>query len=244
MEGPRLRNVDKVKPPYPLGKFPKGFIFRVGREIVYILATREKPTIQGEDWERIFAAAIGAEWRPSNVGLDDIALGVFAWGAKTVKNPRPYTAKTVRLISGRNSPKYSFGENKLDANPHILGELVLEIWNARVESLRNKFTELRTVVLVKSLDLQKFTVFETKTALYPPGLYTWAWNENENLEGSEIKTGVHKFTWQPHGSQFTIVEAIPDSKICFRIKEPKKIDKEAALKALGFDDSWIEIVKT
>ena len=94
---------------------------KIGREIVYLLATREKPTIEGEDWERIFAGSIGAEWKPSNVGLDDIVLGVFAWGAKTVKNPKPYTANTVRLISGRNSLKYSFGENKLDADPQVLG---------------------------------------------------------------------------------------------------------------------------
>jgi hypothetical protein len=245
---PRLRTVSKVKRPYPLGKFPKDFVFNVGREIVYILATSVKPTIEGKVWERVFAGAIGAKWKPSNVGLDDIVLGIFAWGAKTVKNLNPHKAKKVRLISGRNSPKYSYGETALDADPQILGTQVLEIWNARVEAERNKFSSLRTVVLIKPQDFSggdvlNFAVFETETFLYPPDRYTWQRNKNENLEGIENKTGAHRFTWQPHGSQFTIIEEVPSSKVCFKVKRPQPIDRDVTLKALGFDRSWIEIVK-
>ncbi len=248
MNKPKLRTVSKVKPPYSLGKFPKDFIFNVGREIVYILATRVKPTIEGRVWERIFAGAIKAKWKPSNVGLDDVVLGTFAWGAKTVKNSKPHKVEKVRLISGRNSLKYSFGEATLNADPQILGKQVLEIWNARVEAVRNKFSSLRTVVLIKpqnfsDVEVLNFTVFETETFLYPPDRYTWQWNKNENLEGRENKTALHRFTWQPHGSQFTVIEEIPSSKICFKVKRPQPIDHDITLKALGFDHSWIEIVK-
>jgi len=239
---PRLRTVSKVHAPYPLGKFPEGFILEIGREIVYHLATSPAPTIEGEEWERIFAKAIGAEWKPSNVGLDDIVLGSFAWGAKTVKNPHPQRAKTVRLISGRNSPAYSFGEMDLNANPQDIGTKVLEIWNGRVESLRNKFSELRTVVLVKSNDLTEFVVFETETNLYPIDRYRWKRNIRGNLEGTEDTTGIHRFTWQPHGSQFTIIDNVPDARVCFRVRKPKQINREMILKAIGFDKSWIEIV--
>lgn len=87
MEKPKLRTVEKYKPPYTLNQFPKDFALSLGREIVYFLASRGTPRLEGTDWEEIFARLIGAEWKPSNVGLDDIVLEQTAWGAKTVKTP-------------------------------------------------------------------------------------------------------------------------------------------------------------
>lgn len=152
-KSPRLRTVDKVKPPYSLNQFPADFGQKLGREIVYLLATKSTPSLEGSDWEQIFASCIGAEWKPSNVGLDDVILGVCAWGAKTVKSPHPHRAETIRLISGRNSPSYSFDQQNLDADAQLLGNDVLKIWNTRVESIRAKFSHLRTVVLIKSDEL-------------------------------------------------------------------------------------------
>lgn len=240
---PRLRTVAKTKPPYPLGHFPKDFPLRVGEEIAYILATSPNPSIEGSVWERIFARAIGADWKPSNVGLDDVILNNCAWGAKTVKNPHPHRASTVRLISGRNSPAYSFGDFDLRANPQQIGAHVLDIWNARVESIREKFRHVRTVVLVKSADLAEFTVFETETHRYPPDRYKWVRNQRGNLEGWEVDKNLHCFTWQSHGSQFTIIESIPDSRLSFRLRKPRPIPREITLEAIGFDRTWIEIIQ-
>lgn len=244
MTSPKLRTGSKIKPPYPLGDFPHNFVLKVGREIVYHLATNPESTIEGAEWERIFAGAIGAEWKPSNVGLDDVILGVCAWGAKTVKSLNPHGVKIIRLISGRNSPAYSFDQKDLDANPQVIGCDVLKIWNARVESIRDKFSHLRTVVLVKSNDSTEFAVFESETVLYPIDRFEWTRNARGNLEGRETITGAHRFTWQPHGSQFTIIEPVPPSRICFRVRTPTPIDRDATLEAVGFDPSWIEIVET
>jgi hypothetical protein len=71
----------------------------------------------------------------------------------------------------------------LNRNPQEIGNDVLEIWNARVESLRNKFSHLRNVVLIKS------------------------------------------FTWQSHGSQFTIIDDVPQEYLLAQVKPPKKLDK-------------------
>lgn len=242
-KSPQLRTVSKVEAPYPLGKFPKDFAFKVGRPIIYLVATSPIPRIEGKDWEKIFADAIDAEWKPSNVGLDDIRLGICAWGAKTVYHTNPYNTETVRLISGRNSPTYSYNQTDLGIKADEIGAQVLEIWNGRVESLRNTFSNLRTVVLIKSKDLTKFTVFETDTVLYPVDRYKWERNKKGNLEGREIATNFHKFTWQPSGSQFTIIEAVPSKKLSFRIKKPKRINEDQVLKDIGFDKSWIEVVK-
>ncbi|MFT4205443.1 MAG: hypothetical protein QM610_16185 [Chitinophagaceae bacterium] len=241
---PKLRTVDKSLPPFPLNDFPKDFPFILGKELVYLLASKGKAILEGSEFEAIFATCIGAEWKPSNVGLDDIVLGNTAWGAKTVKAVNPATQKKVRLISGRNSPVYSFGET-IDThhNPNAVGESILEIWNERVSAVREKFQNLRTVVLVKSNDLTEILIFEFDTSRYDPELFVWEWNKNGNLLGIEKSTTEHRFTWQPHGSQFTIIEEIPKHSLLIKIKEPEPLNKENILKALGFDKSWISITK-
>lgn len=241
---PRLRMVDKVKPPYPLNQFPPDFGQKVGREIVYFLATKPTPTLEGSEWEQIFASCIGAEWKPSNVGLDDITLGVYAWGAKTVKSSHPHKVATVRLISGRNSPAYSYSQYNLNANPQELGNAVLGIWNARVEAVRARFSHLRTVVLIKSNDLTELTIFEFETAFYPPENFIWKRNQRGNLEGYERTKNIHRFTWQPHGSQFTIIESVPNECLLIKIKLPRKIEiqKNEILKAINYSDEWISVI--
>jgi len=125
----------------------------------------------------------------------------------------------------------------------LVGESVLQIWNERVSAVREKFQNLRTVVLVKSGDLTEVVVFEFDTIRYDPELFVWDWNTNGNLVGIEKSTTEHHFTWQPHGSQFTIIEEIPDKSLVIRIKQPETLDKEDVLKALGFDKSWISVEK-
>ena len=241
-KSPKLRTVNKSKSPFPLNQFPKDFSFTLGKELVYLLASKGKAILEGPEWEAIFANCIGAEWKPSNVGLDDVILGNTAWGAKTVKSKYPSTQNKVRLISGGNSPVYSFGD-KIDttADANLVGKSVLDIWNGRVSAIREKFQNLRTVVLVKSNDLTEVVVFEFDTIRYDPELFSWEWNKNSNLIGVEKSKEEHRFTWQPHGSQFTIIENIPAKSLIIRVKVPKILDKDKILQALGFDKSWITV---
>lgn len=240
---PKLRTVNKSQPPFPLNEFPNDFPYNLGKELVYLLATKGTPDLEGSEWENIFANWIGAQWKPSNVGLDDVILGNTAWGAKTVKAPHPSSQKKVRLISGRNSPIYSYGERiDNDVDPLSIGKSVLEIWNERVSAIREKFKNLRTIVLIKANDLNEVVVFEFDTIRYDPELYTWDWNKNNNLIGTEKKTNEHRFTWQPHGSQFTIIENVPSRNLVIQIKQPPTLDKEKILRSLGFDDSWITVI--
>jgi hypothetical protein len=99
---PRLRTVEKYEPPYRLNQFPPDFLQKLGQEMVFFLMTRRTPRLEGNDWEEIFARLVCAQWKPSNVGLDDIVFEQCAWGAKTVKARKPSEARKVRLISGRN----------------------------------------------------------------------------------------------------------------------------------------------
>jgi hypothetical protein len=240
---PKLRTVEKYAAPYPINNFPSDFALNLGKEIVYLLASRGTPRLEGSDWEEIFARLIGAQWKPSNVGLDDVVLEKTAWGAKTVKNKRPSTASKVRLISGRNSPVYSFGDREVsECDPNDLGEKVLSIWNERVAGIRKLYKHVRTVVLVKSDDLLELAAFEFETIIYTTDRFWWQWNDRNNLEGYTKSGDVHTFTWQPHGSQFTIIEDVPDQRLAIRIKQPPLLDRNEVLTAIKFDDSWVEVI--
>lgn len=241
-KSPRLRTVNKVKPPYPLNKFPKDFGYKLGEELIFHLAVKSTPSLEGEEWEEIFAKCIGATWKPSNVGLDDVIFGSCAWGAKTVKSVNPINQKTIRLISGRNSPIYSFDENQVtNVDPNHIGTQVLDIWNERVSAIREKYKHVRTVVLIKSYTLEQVIVYEFDTIRYDPVLFRWEWNENKNLQGYNKRNSEHVFTWQPHGSQFTIIEAVPNDKLIVNVHKPDQINKESLLKSIGFKKDWIEV---
>jgi hypothetical protein len=181
------------------------------------------------------------DWRFLNC---DIALQQTAWGAKTVKNRQPSKVSKVRLISGRNSPIYSFGDREIsDADSKELGDKILSIWNERVAGIRKLYKHVRTVVLIKSDDLLEDAVFEFETILYREEDYWWQWNERNNLEGFTKNSNQHIFTWQPHGSQFTIIEDVPDDRLAIRIKKPPTVNRDEILKAIKFDESWIEIIR-
>lgn len=241
MKEPRLRTVNKAEPPYKINDFPKSFIEKFGAEIVYMYATKSTMSIEGDEWEQIFSNCIGADWKPSNVGLDDVQLKNACWSAKTVMGQTHIgEQKTVRLISGRNSPTYSFGIDRItEENPNKIGELVLDIWNERVSGIRQIFKFARTIVLVKSSDYTEYLIFETDTIRYDPSDYNFVWNSRGNLEGLSKKENTHCFTWQPHGSQFTIIEKIPKDRLHVKVRLPKKLDKEAVLKTIKYDSSWI-----
>jgi hypothetical protein len=243
-KSPKLRTVHKSISAFPLNEFPKEFPFLLGKELIYLLASKGKPELEGAEWESIFATCIGADWKPSNVGLDDVVMGNTAWGAKTVKSTKPSTQKKVRLISWRNSPNYSFGERSdQNSDPNLIAKLVLDIWNERVSAIREKYKHLRTIVLIKSSDLLEVLVFEFDTIRYDHELYNWEWNNKNNLVGTSKRTGEHSFTWQPHGSQFTIIEDVPEKGLVIKIKQPKTLDKDQILTALGFDKSWITVTQ-
>ncbi len=224
-----------------MNQFPHDFAFLVGKQIIYMLATKAQPSLEGSEWEQIFANAINGEWKPSPVGLDDVVKGNCAWGAKSVKNTNPFTASSVRLISGRNNPEYSFGF--IADNDNDIGKQVLDIWNARVDEIRNKYAHARNVVLIKGLDWSEYAIFELETLRYQPELYQWRRNRNNNLEGYDKENGKHRFTWQRHGSQFTIIEDVPAGRLKMRIRIPPVSSIDQLLDAIGFDSSWVQVVQ-
>lgn len=102
---PRLRTVNKSVSAFPLNEFPKDFPFLLGKDLVYLLASKGKPELEGPEWESMFATCIGADWKPSNVGLDDVVMGNTAWGAKSVKIDQALHPKKGQAYLGQEFPE-------------------------------------------------------------------------------------------------------------------------------------------
>lgn len=243
MQQPRLRDNKQreQREPYALGSIPDDIIRSIGKRIVYACATGKKD-INGEDWGDIFSAAIDGTHLNSPVGLADVVLGAMAWSVKSIKLERPHTAKKARIISGRCSPDYSYGITDPHEDIEGTGRAVLSIWNERVNVAKDKFEPLRSSLLIRNTTTLEFTLFEHELHRFNTNEYTWSSNANGNLEGRRIDDQKHMFTWQPHGSQFTIIYDIPSSAAKFTIKHPPILDFEQTMHQIGFDDSWVTIL--
>lgn len=228
--------------PYPMNELPDELIVRIGSHLVYLLCTGRKD-ISGNDWGDAFAEAVGGSHLDSPVGIADVTLGRMAWSMKTVKNANPFTAKTLRLISGRCSPDYSYGITDPHKDIQNTGRAVLGIWNERINIAQDSYNPVRTSILIRSNDMLSYCLFEEENQRYRTSDYVWEANRNGNLIGKDIETGETKFTWQPHGSQFTIHTKVPVNATKFTIRKPREITKEQMLNAINFDETWVEIIK-
>ncbi len=241
---PRLRDKHKLVTTeiYPINEIPEDIIVKIAGYFTYLLYTGRKD-ITGEDWGDAFAKAIDGTHLDSPVGIADVVKGKMAWSMKTVKSPNPIAAKNVRLISGRCSPDYSYGISNPHDDIEKTGRAVLGIWNERINLALDSYNPVRTMVLLRSDDCLNFCLFEEDTLRYPSNNYFWETNKNGNLVGKSIETNETKFTWQPHGSQFTIHTKIPHNAVRFTIKRPPVISQETILSSINFDASWVKIIR-
>lgn len=215
---------------------------RLARQFVHRLAVGNAD-ITGDDWGEIFANAIDGEHRHSPLGVTDVTWNGCSWSLKTVQAAKPFSRPTVRLISGRNAPVYSYGISDPLVDLVKTGRAVLNIWNERVNQSLNDHDDLRIVVLVRNMDALEFALFEYEAGRYSPNDYEWRLNRHNNLQGYEISTGEHHFTWQPHGAQFTVIRRVPGSAYKFRIvHHPGLLEAQHVLDLVEFKDSWVERV--
>lgn len=241
---PRLRDGRKLMTLdiFPINEIPDDVIVKIAGYFTYLLYMGRKD-ISGEDWGDAFAKAIGGVHLDSPVGIADVVYKKIAWSMKTVKNVNPLTISKVRLISGRCSPDYSYGITDPHQDIEKTGRAVLGIWNERINLALDNYSQVRTMVLVRSEDCLKYCLFEKDIHRYPTNDYMWEANKNGNLIGKYKGTNQQKFTWQPHGSQFTIHEDVPCSAVRFEIKNPPVVSSEHVLDSIGFDSSWVKIIR-
>ncbi len=216
---------------------PEKSIFEIGRQLAYQQCVGQHD-INGTLWEEIFAKSIDGVNLSSPLGLADVVREHFSWSVKTVKAKKPHDIEKVRIISGRNNVTYSYDiENPLE-NIALTGEAVLSIFNERIKTAQSQYKGLRHSVFIRSEDLTQFTYFEKEAEFIDPKTVKWRKNKNGNLEGLDSSNN-HLYTWQPNGSQFTIIYNIPDNAIRFTLKKPDVLDFEQVINVIGFEDNWI-----
>jgi len=210
----------------------------MGKALTYFFAIGRKD-ITGDDWGDIFAGAIDGIHFSSPVGIVDVAHERMAWSTKTVKDNNPHTCSSVRIISGRNSPDYSFSIADPREDVQKTGDAVLMIWNARIDIAKEEYYPLREAVLIRNPERRTFTYFETEIGQFAISEFVWRENSRGNFEGIRKADEQHCFTWQPHGSQFTIIHQVPPSAIKFKVRQVPMIDVDATLTSIGFASDWI-----
>ncbi len=227
--------------PWPVGEIPEYAIKQIGRQLIVRLATG-RSDISGDEFSQIFANAIDATDYATPLGLADAGLGDTGWSVKTVKSPVPRSTKNVRLISGRNSPDYSFGISDPRADLSATGRAVLAIWNSRLNAARIKHSDIRIVVLIRNIENRSFVIFEDEIHRFIDSDYAWHVNNRNNFEGWRKTDNKHFFTWQPHGGQFTIKREVPGSAIHFAVeRDIPLLDAAHIEQMIGYNDQWISI---
>jgi hypothetical protein len=212
----------------------------LSRQFVHRLAVGHAD-ITGDDFGEIFATAISGEHFNAPLGVTDVIWQNCSWSAKTVQASKPFKQTTIRLISGRNSPDYSYGIPNPRKDLAKTGAAVLNIWNARIDQSLHDYDDLRVVVLIRNMDKLEFTLFEYEAGHYVPNDYEWKLNARGNLEGYEVSTKEHRFTWQPHGAQFTVIKRVPGSAYKFRIvRHPGLLEPQHVLNLVRFKEDWVE----
>lgn len=244
MNRPKLRDSKKLKTDelYELGRPPESVIKRFGAHIAYLIHMG-RTDITGDDWGDMFAETIGGTHLSCPIGIADVTHGKMAWSMKTVKATNPFTSSNIRLISGRCSPDFSFGITDPHQDIQRTGKAVLAVWNERINIAYDEYNPVRVGILVRNNNLSEFCFFEEFIERYKTSDFVWEENRNGNLIGINKETGVTQFTWQPHGSQFTIHTKVPTDAIRFKVKRPPIISMDEVLKSIKFDESWVEIIK-
>lgn len=240
---PRLRGKRRSRSsPHDIGEFNDSTIVSIGRSIVHRLAVGHAD-ITGDDFAGIFAKAIDGEHMTKPLGVADVIWEGCAWSAKTINSAKPFEQKNVRLISGRNSPDYSYGITDPRKDIQATGNVVLRIWNARIDQSFAEYEDLRIVVFLRNMNKLQFTIFEYEATRYQPQNYRWHVNKKGNLQGHSLDTGEHCFTWQFHGSQFTVIKPVPKSAYKFRItRRPALLEEDHVIRQTRFNDKWVQKV--
>jgi hypothetical protein len=240
---PKLRGQSKRRDaPHPLGQLPPSLAVEIGKHIVHRLAVGQAD-ITGDDFGVIFAKSISGEHRGKPLGIADVTWKSCAWSVKTVQDKSPFTQTSIRTISGRNSPVFSSGIKDPFADIQATGSAVLEVWNARVNESLNEYDDLRIFIMVRNMSMLEFTLIEIEPTRYVPSEFIWTANKRGNFEAVDKQHNEHRFTWQPHGSQFTVIHHVPASAYRFRItRKPGMLSEEQVLRLSRFEESWIEPV--
>jgi len=175
---PPVKTKDGIlkREPYPLNQFPPDVIQSIAKRIVHLKAIGQSD-ISGNQFNRIFCDSINGKPLTQPFGIVDASWNECGWSVKTVLNNKPFTETRLRLISGRNSPKYSSGITDPLHDIQATGRSVLEIYNHRINTASSRHKDIRMLAFLRNMKTNQFTLFERPISPFPTNNYIWRSNE-------------------------------------------------------------------
>ncbi len=178
----------------------------------------ETKDLDNQWFGKTFAKIIEGKYLTINITLANVVKDKTCWitiEIPTINNPFDFS--NIEINNGICKPDYSYGISDPHLEPQRTGNAILNIWNERLYSTLDYFTEFRTVILIYNHILKRFVFFEEENDSYTIRNYEWEVNNKGHLIGRDTATGNHCFTWQPIGSRLSKVTKVPKSAIKFEL---------------------------
>ena len=122
-----------------------------------------------------------------------------------------------------------------NSEPNMIGKALLEHWKRKVEEdaaiqcVRDK----RIMVLLKTTNKEKFSIFEDKLHTYTPNEIKWQWTsaDKNGLQGIRKSDGMCVYRWYPSQTQFFERFVLPSEAYHFTLK-PRRLEIDSVVDML------------
>lgn len=129
--------------------------------------------------------------------------------------------------------------NDPNADIQETGNDVTSIYNQRIDQARSNYCDTRLGVFIRNMQTLEYSYFERALTPFSVNDFMWRLNKNQNLEA--FNRAQHQFTWQPHGSQLTMIESVPASAVRFRLNQrTNAISLPALSKDVEYTLDWFD----
>ena len=122
-----------------------------------------------------------------------------------------------------------------NSEPEVIGEALLKHWKQKVENdaRTQGVQDKRIIVLLKSVDRKRFSIFEDELHTYTPDEIHWQWTNEEKsgLQGIRRSDGMCVYRWYPSQTQFFERFTLPNDAYHFTL-EPRRLEIGVAVDKL------------
>jgi hypothetical protein len=93
-----------------------------------------------------------------------------------------------------------------DSDPNVIGAALLEHWKQKIETdaVAQSVRDKRIMVLLKTANKEKFSIYEDKLHIYTSDELCWNWTnaEKNGLKGTRKSDSMCVYRWYPSQAQF------------------------------------------
>jgi hypothetical protein len=135
----------------------------------------------------------------------------------------------------KKAEQLGFSGLSQNSEPDVLGEALLRHWRIKVEedAVAQGVIDKRIMVLLKTEDKKRYSIFEDAMHLYDPNELRWEWTSpaKNGLKGVRICDGMCVYRWYPSQTQFFERFKLPPTAYQFTI-EPQRLEIDSVAEML------------